>query len=334
MKDSLTDESRTKALGILDEFSSKHPKANTHQRLALTIADGEPGLHRPLRPSPFPGEKFKELVKPYLERALQKGIPSLFSDVKNLYTDPFKLQSIQDMIEDIRSSVSQPSTSSDPADYLWTLYFLAQHYSSLGQHEKALEILHTAMEHTPTLPELYMTKARVLKRAGDPYGAVRAMDDARRLDGQDRYVNTKSGKYRLRAGMINEADEVLGLFTKVASFLRAAHTADCRFRKAYPPAQTCSRCKRCTISLKRATRRDAWENTTSRSRRTILSKRYTLRSPIRWVGAGTFFFAFSCSMGSARSNTISTCIRFVGACSVLTLRASTSSGPRIRPIRN
>lgn len=194
---------------------------------------------------PFPGEKFKELVKPYLERALQKGIPSLFSDVKNLYTNPFKLQSIQDIIEDIRSSVSpkdqaQPSTSPDPTDYLWTLYFLAQHYTFLGQHEKSLEILHTAMEHTPTLPELYMTKARVLKRAGDPFGAVRAMDDARRLDGQDRYVNTKAGKYRLRAGMINEADEVLGLFTKVdrASPL-PGHTADCFFRKAYPSAQTC-----------------------------------------------------------------------------------------------
>lgn len=165
-------------------------------------------------------------MKPYLERAVQKGIPSLFSDVKKLYADPFKLQTIQDIIEDIRSRVSpndqaHPSASPDPTDYLWTLYFLAQHYSSLGQYEKSLEILRIAMEHTPTLPELYMTKARVLKRAGDPYGAVRAMDDARKLDGQDRYVNTKSGKYRLRAGMISEADEVLGLFTKVDFSLRA-----------------------------------------------------------------------------------------------------------------
>jgi hypothetical protein len=129
------------------------------------------------------------------------------------------------------------------------------------------------MAHTPTLPELYMTKARVLKRAGDPYGAVRAMDDARSLDGQDRYVNTKSGKYRLRAGMINEADEVLGLFTKVVSFLRAARTADRPFRTACPSAQTCSRCRRCIISSKWATRRDAWEDPTSRSRRTTRSKR-------------------------------------------------------------
>ncbi|KAG8216414.1 N-terminal acetyltransferase A, auxiliary subunit, partial [Butyriboletus roseoflavus] len=197
-------ECRAKALDILEEFSCKHPKANTHQRLGLTIAKDE---------------KFKELAKPYLARALRKGIPSLFGDVKTLYVDPFKLQSIQEIVEDIRSSVtpkdpSQPSLSSDPTEYLWALYFLAQHYSSLGQYEKSLEILHIAIEHTPTLPELYMTKARVLKRAGDPFGAVRAMEDARRLDGQDRYLNTKSGKYRLRAGMIDEADKILGLFTK------------------------------------------------------------------------------------------------------------------------
>ena len=171
---------------------------------------------------PSSGEKFKELAKPYLERGLEKGIPSLFSDVKNLYTDKLKLQSIEEIVEDIRSNVSPkdqvPSVSPDPSYYLWTLYFLAQHYSSLGQHEKALEILHIAMEHTPTLPELYMTKARVLKRAGDPYGAVRAMDEAHKLDGQDRYVNTKSGKYRIRAGMISEADEILGIFTKVDCF--------------------------------------------------------------------------------------------------------------------
>ena len=162
----------------------------------------------------FPGEKFKELVKPYVKRTLQKGIPSLFSDVKNLYDDPFKLETIQTIVEDMCSATNDEA---DPTDYLWTLYFLAQHYSLLGRYDKTLEILHTAMEHTPTLPELYMTKARVLKRAGDPYGAVRAMDEARRLDGQDRYVNTKSGKYRLRAGMVSEADEVLGLFTKVVS---------------------------------------------------------------------------------------------------------------------
>ncbi len=61
-----------------------------------------------------------------------------------------------------------------------------------------------------------MFKARVLKRAGDPFGAAKAMDLARTLDLQDRFLNTKCGKYRLRAGLFEEAVEVFGLFTKVS----------------------------------------------------------------------------------------------------------------------
>lgn len=145
--------------------------------------------------------------------AIKRGIPSLFSDLKTLYTDPFKSQTIWTVVEEIRAaSLLDGTPSIDPTEYLWALYFLAQHYSFLEQHRKAIEMLDYAVAHTPTLPELYMAKAKIFKRVGDPYGAVRSMDEARKLDGQDRFINTKCGKYRLRAGMVNEAEEVYGLF--------------------------------------------------------------------------------------------------------------------------
>ena len=112
----------------------------------------------------------------------------------------------------------------DPTTYLWTLYYLAQHHSFLSRHNRALELLKLATEHTPTLPELYTFRARVLKRAGDPFGACRSLDEARLLDGQDRFLNTKCAKYRLRAGLIDEANELLGLFTKVCAFSVARAT--------------------------------------------------------------------------------------------------------------
>lgn len=55
----------------------------------------------------------------------------------------------------------------------------------------------------------------MLKRAGDPLGAAAAMNEARLLDGQDRFLNTKCAKYHLRAGMIDEAIQFFGMFTKV-----------------------------------------------------------------------------------------------------------------------
>lgn len=194
------DQSNSEALRVLKEFSASIPKATAPRRLALTISVGD---------------AFKELAKPYLLTGLAKGIPSLFADIKSLYKDKEKQQVIEDIVE-ASLTPTDPSSSTDvePTTYLWTLYFLAQHHAYLSRAEKALSILETALSHTPTLPELHLCKARVLKRAGDYYGAARCVNDARLLDGQDRFLNTKCGKYLLRAGMPEEASTVLGLFTK------------------------------------------------------------------------------------------------------------------------
>lgn len=103
--------------------------------------------------------------------------------------------------------------------YLWTLFFLAQHHSSFGASSQpaALAILALAEAHTPSLPELSMLKARILKRGGDTIGAMKAMGEARALDGQDRFLNSKDAKYLIRADRVHEAEAVVGLFTKVRS---------------------------------------------------------------------------------------------------------------------
>ena len=191
------------ALPILLEFS-KIPRASAPRRLALTVADGN---------------TFRELVKPYLLSGLTKGVPSLFSDIKGLYRDDAKREIVEEIVETAREEfASNQSASTDPTTYLWSLYFLAQHYSYLSRPTKALKIIDQALTHTPTLPELLTCKARVLKRAGDPLGAAGCVNEARLLDGQDRFLNTKCAKYLLRAGLVEEASPILGLFTKVRSW--------------------------------------------------------------------------------------------------------------------
>lgn len=44
------------------------------------------------------------------------------------------------------------------------------------------------------------------------------MEEARALDLQDRFLNTKAAKYLFRDGQVEEANSVLGLFTKVVDF--------------------------------------------------------------------------------------------------------------------
>ncbi|KIP11893.1 hypothetical protein PHLGIDRAFT_82848 [Phlebiopsis gigantea 11061_1 CR5-6] len=204
--ENITDETRPKALQALRDFSIQLPRAAAPRRLALTTATGD---------------DFRELAEPYIAKGLNSNIPSLFADIKALYRDSEKLAAIASIVESrytqLKAEATVPSPSSEsepPTTYLWTLYFLAQHHSHIGEHARAIELLDEALSHTPTLPELLMLKGRVLKRLGDPYGAARWMDEARVLDLQDRFLNTKCGKYRLRAGMIDEAQDVFALFTK------------------------------------------------------------------------------------------------------------------------
>lgn len=189
---------------ILTGFSTQLPKAAAPRRIALSLATVE---------------EFKDLVKPYLISGFTKGIPSLFADIKSLYVNKEKQKVVEGTVEAAREEFSQDGSSLaasvEPTTYLWTLYFLAQHYSYLGNHSKSLTILDLAITHTPTLPELHTIKARILKRAGDYVGGARALNEARLLDGQDRFLNTKCGKYFLRTGMVEEASSIFGLFTKV-----------------------------------------------------------------------------------------------------------------------
>lgn len=46
---------------------------------------------------------------------------------------------------------------------LWTYYYLAQHYDHLGLTKNALNEIDAAIEHTPTLIELFVTKGRIYK---------------------------------------------------------------------------------------------------------------------------------------------------------------------------
>lgn len=174
------------------------------------------------------GDDFKERARTYLLEAFKKGVPSIFTDVKSLYKDPTKSKSLEEIVLELKTNYASEShetngvngdatPSTEPVSaYLWILYYLAQHYSFARQFEKSLALIDEAIKHTPTLPELYTCKARCLKRVGDLLGAAGCMEDARVLDKADRFLNTKSAKYQLRAGLSGEAQAILGLFTKAS----------------------------------------------------------------------------------------------------------------------
>ena len=98
---------------------------------------------------------------------------------------------------------------------MWTCYYFAQHYLYQNDLTAASKYIDIAIEHSPTLVELYIIKARIIKHQGDFVKASDVMNEGRLLDLQDRFINSKSTKYLLRANKVNEAIDCISLFTKL-----------------------------------------------------------------------------------------------------------------------
>ncbi|EIW67336.1 hypothetical protein M231_02521 [Tremella mesenterica] len=204
----LDDTSREKVAEILAGFAQSYPRSSAPKRMQLDVLQGD---------------AFRSFARPYIITGLERGIPSLFVDVKGVYEDVAKMQAVGELVADIvqqleKESSLEEDTTEPPTTLLWAYYYFALHLSHPlhpePNHSRSLELLEIALKHTPTLPELYMAKAIVLKRSGDPLTAAYAMEEARSLDLQDRFLNSKAAKYWYRAGQIQKAEELLALFSK------------------------------------------------------------------------------------------------------------------------
>ena len=150
-----------------------------------------------------------------MQRAIHKGIPPLFRNIKYLFTDAAKQKTALELALAYAESLEKNGTFSPaqkekepPTSLLWTYYYLAQHYDLLNDTQAALSYANKAIEHTPTVIELYLIKGKIYKHAGDVHEAAKWLDEAQSLDTADRGVNFKCAKYMLRAGIIDEAVEI------------------------------------------------------------------------------------------------------------------------------
>lgn len=184
---------------LYERLQSFYPRSEPPKFIPLTFIEDETEL--------------KEKLKAYVIPQLQRGVPAAFCNVKPLYKS--RASVIPSLLEEIVVDYSLSlDPSKDPLAYIWTCYYLAQHHLHLKQFQKSQELIDIAINHTPTLVELYITKGRVLKHLGLLEEASETLEAARKLDLQDRFINTKTVKYFLRANNIEKATEIASLFTK------------------------------------------------------------------------------------------------------------------------
>lgn len=191
---------------VYTELAEKYPKAHLVQRLPLDYTAAE---------------ALEPLLFAYISQRLRSGVPSLPADLKSLYADPEKAALLEKVLEGMGRSMQEGSTLSPgcsereaPSVFFWLLCLLAAHYKAGKRWELALETVDRAIAHTPTVPDAYVLKGKILKRLNSLENAAESLNSARQLDLADRYLNNKAAKYYLRTNNIAKARELLALFSK------------------------------------------------------------------------------------------------------------------------
>ena len=198
---------------LYSNYAEKNSRGDAPRRIPLDFLEGE---------------SFREAADQYLRRMLRKGVPSTFVNLKALYIDSAKRDTIQELVEGYVTETQAPASEhlengkpnkseDDPARFETSvLYFLAQHYNYHRSRDlgKAMKAIEQAIEKDPKSVDFYMTKARILKNHGDIQEASKVMEEARALDERDRYINTKSAKYKLRNDENAAALETMKKFTR------------------------------------------------------------------------------------------------------------------------
>jgi peptide alpha-N-acetyltransferase len=215
----------TSLKAVYDEYSAKNPRCDAARRLPLDFLSGTCKLVMrltSLAADKILGDRFRTAAKAYLTLMFDKGVPSTFANLKHLYSDAFKKDTLPVLAEEYlgehsgRSAAEGEANGDSSKGEGAALYFLAQHYNYYMSRDlsRAMEFVDKAIELDPKNVDFHMTKARIFKHQGEIAKAADAMDHARSLDTRDRYINSKAAKYQLRNNENEKALATLGLFTR------------------------------------------------------------------------------------------------------------------------
>jgi tetratricopeptide (TPR) repeat protein len=217
-------EDQEKLVQLYQEEANKSERRDAARRIPLDFLEGD---------------VFREHADKYLRKMFRKGVPSTFANIKQLYANPEKKQTIIDLVESYlkeeptangSAETNGSANGSDDKDkgpsqediaLNWKLsvnYFLAQHYDYYLSRDldQATKYVDQAISLNPLKTDytFHMTRARIIKHRGDIPGASKAMNEAREMDPKDRYINTKCAKYQLRNDENQTALDTMGMFTR------------------------------------------------------------------------------------------------------------------------
>mmetsp|Transcript_10321 Transcript_10321/g.26713 ORF Transcript_10321/g.26713 Transcript_10321/m.26713 type:complete len:936 (+) Transcript_10321:91-2898(+) len=225
----LTEEEEEAVCKFFDDLQADHPKSDSLKQLVLNFISGD---------------RFKSRLDAYMRPQMRKGVPSLFRAMKPLYFQEGKPKLVEELLlqynkylneevswfgPEIGKSVEPgfvPDEEEPPSSLLFTRMVTADHYDFLGETSKALEFANSAIEHTPTLVEIYACKARIYRHAGNLEESAKWYEEVRSMDLADRYLNTQCVRALLRLDDTQGGMEKALLFSKEPDSVEAANLHD------------------------------------------------------------------------------------------------------------
>lgn len=184
-------------------------------------------------------------IDTYCKSNISRGVPSLGSDLCSLLllvdpvtkryktaVEPLDIRThpiyrrIVDLVDGYILSLEQHSkfpTLDDndndnkiepPSTLLWSWYLRSHLHEIAHEYTPALTTVQKCLTQTPTAVDAYELRGRLLLAAGDTNAAADCLDEGRKLDKQDRYINNRTTEYLLRANREVEALERISLFTR------------------------------------------------------------------------------------------------------------------------
>mmetsp|Transcript_3977 Transcript_3977/g.12939 ORF Transcript_3977/g.12939 Transcript_3977/m.12939 type:complete len:881 (-) Transcript_3977:79-2721(-) len=161
------------------------------------------------------GKSYGDCLKEELRPMLRKGVPAAHKFLRGIIAlgtahRDATVAAVADLVEE-----GSRKGSTEPPHFLaWGLLLQAAVLSEVGDQAAAIAVIARCIEDTPSFVEAWALQGRIYKRAGDPEKAFQSMDEARKLDLADRYVNNRAAKYAARAGHVTLARELVAMFVR------------------------------------------------------------------------------------------------------------------------
>ena len=222
----LSAEQRTMLLTVYQQEKNLNQKSSATglQKIRFTMQDGD---------------VLEANLQQHIKSGIKKGVPALYQDVFLLIRVPshdgaqfvvcqepreFKAHpltcKIRNWVDSYITNLKRNGSfeaqgpMESPEALLWAMVLQSHLLERSGELELARAFVEESIAHTPTATDLYMRKARILKKMGDLTGAAAIANDGRALDLQDRYLNNKAAKYAFRADKIAAGNELMSMFAR------------------------------------------------------------------------------------------------------------------------